>query len=110
MKTIRVHVSNENDYLDNKVDIQLPAVPRKGEYLHLPEELRQELEKQACKDLWVAANYAPKWFYAKSYGCTKPGAENLEDLSFSNAVYVSSVAYFANSELIHIEIDSESQS
>ena len=103
-----VHIKNENTYIDDNVCVQiaLPAVPRKGEILYLQNDLKQVLEDKVKSNLEVAREYAPKWFYGHSYNCKKPNQENLIDLSFDDAINVDSVAFNANSEIIHIELDS----
>ena len=103
-----VHIKNGYTYIDNNVcvQIELPAVPRKGEFLYLQNDLKQVLEDKVRSDLEIARVYAPKWFYGHSYDCEEPKQENLEDISFDDAIIVDSVAFIANSEIIHIELDS----
>ena len=103
-----VHIKNENTYIDDNVcvQIELPAVPRKGEILYLQNDLKQVLEDKVKSNLEVAREYAPKWFYGHSYNCEEPKQVNLTDLSFDDAINVDSVAFNANSEIIHIELDS----
>jgi len=109
MVQIKVHIKSDNDFLDERVSvvINLPVVPRAGETLYLTEELRLELETKARMDLRLAAKYAPKWFYGASSQCREPKPENLKDLSFEDALFVSSVAYFADREIVQLEIDDE---
>lgn len=103
-----VHIKNENTYIDDNVyvQIELPAVPRKGEILYLDNDLKQVLEDKAKSNLEVAIKYAPEWFYGHSHNCEELKQENLTDLSFDDAIYVDSVAFHANSEIIHIELNS----
>lgn len=103
-----VHIKNENNYIDDNVcvQIELPAVPRTGEFLYLQNDLKQVLEDKVKSNLEVAREYAPKWFYGNSYNCKELKQENLTDLSFDDAINVDSVAFNANSEIIHIELDS----
>lgn len=88
------------------VQIELPAVPRIGEIVYLDNDLMQVLEDKAKSNLAVAREYAPKWFYGHSSGCEEPKQENLIDISFGDAVRVDSVSFDANSEIIHVELDS----
>ena len=106
MYKIRVHINNENEYIDNRVfvDIELPAVPRKGEFLYLGDNL-SKLEEKAKEDLTIAKDYSPKWFYGASSACQEPKQENLKDLSFADAIQVSSVAYISGEDIVHVEID-----
>ena len=108
MKKVKVHVANEYDFMDSRVaiDILLPATPRKGETLYLKDEQLRELEKQACQNLNIASLYYPKWFYGHSYNCDDPKESNLKDLGFDDAIFISSVAYNADEDIIYIEIDS----
>lgn len=103
-----IHIKNENIYMDDNVcvQIELPAVPRRGEILYLNDDLKQVLEDKAKSNLAVAREYAPKWFYGHSYNCEEPKQENLIDISFDDAIHVDSVAFNANSEIIHVELDS----
>ena len=108
MYKIMIHIKNESTYIDVNVcvQIELPAVPRKGDTLYLDNDLKQVLEDKAKSNLEVARGYAPKWFYGHSYDCKEPKQENLQDLSFHDATNVDSVAFNGNSEIIHIELDS----
>jgi hypothetical protein len=102
-------IKNDYDFLvsDVGVEIQLPAVPRKGEILYLTDEQIEVLENKAKSDLKIAKYYAPKWFYGDSRFCKEPKQENLQDLSFSDAMYVKEVVYYGNSEIIKIELDDD---
>lgn len=108
MIKIRVHVHNEELFMDEKVfvDIELPFVPQKGDALFLTEEHKNELVQQAKSSLIIAKRYSPKWFYGGSFHCKNPNEENLEDLSFDDALTVHQVCYFANEDLVHLEITS----
>ena len=107
MVKIRVHIHSEEAFMDEKVflDIELPSVPQKGDTLFLTEEQKNELVKQATSSLIVANRYAPKWFYDGSFHCKHPNEENLDDLSFEDALTVHQVCYFANEDLVHLEIN-----
>jgi hypothetical protein len=107
MYKIMVHIKNHNEFIDSDVcvEIELPAVPRKGDILFLNEEQIQILENKAKSNLEIAQNYAPKWFYYGSSGCKEPNENNLKDLKFEDAIYVDRVAFNGNSEIIHIELD-----
>ncbi len=116
MLKIRVHIENENTFMDENVfvDITLPAVPRKGDTLYLTEEAQTELENKAKSNLKIAVSYAPLWFYGHSRkhlseikewdnDTLKP--EHLKDLSFDDANCVSAVAFDANSDIVHVELN-----
>jgi hypothetical protein len=107
MYKIKVHIKNDNDFLDSNVfvEIQLPAVPRKGEILYLNEEQQEILKKKVKSDLKIAVNYAPKWFYGASSGCENPKEKNLKDLDFGDAIFVNDVVFSGDSEFIQIELD-----
>ena len=106
MYRVRVHVQNEFVAMDNHVwvDITLPVPPRTGETLFLDGKLRKELESKATSSLYIAGFYAPMWFYRKSYDCKNPKEENLEDLSFEDALDIVRIVYNSNDEVIYIEI------
>jgi len=108
MYKIMVHIRNENTYIDDNVcvQIELPAVPRKEDVLYLDHDLRRILEDKARSSLDVARRYAPKWFYGHSSNCKEPKEENLIDLMFDAAMYIDNVSFIANSDIIHIELDS----
>lgn len=88
------------------VQIELPAVPRIGETLYLNNDLKQVLVDKVKSNLAVAREYAPKWFYGHSYDCEEPKQEDLINISFDDAIRVDSVSFNANSEIIHVELDS----
>lgn len=107
MKKVQVHVANECSFMDSRVfiDIQLPATPRKDEILYLKAEQFIELKRQACQNLNIAKDYSPKWLYGHSCNCDDPKESNLKDLGFEDAINISSVAYDADEDIIHVEID-----
>jgi hypothetical protein len=116
MKKIRVHIENEDTFLDENVfvDITLPAVPRKGDRLYLTEEAQTELENKAKLSIKVATSYAPLWFYGhtsiylskiKEWKEDTLKPEHLKDLSFDDANTVSGVAFDANSDIVHVELN-----
>lgn len=106
MINIRVHIHNNNSFIDDKVfvDIKLPFVPKKGDTLYLTQEHKDSLKAQAISSLDIAKRYAPKWFYSGSSNCKNPTEENLKDLAFDDALYVHCVSYFADSDIVHLEI------
>lgn len=111
MYKIRVYINKEYGcYNDGNVsiDIELPAVPSRGEVLNLSDDMIHILEEKAKADLEIARDYANKWFYYKSYNCDPHDIkyENLQDLGFSDAIIVTSVMFSANSEIIEILLDS----
>lgn len=108
MYKIRVHIKNENNYNDEDVfvDIKLPGIPRKKDLLYLTKEQMTILENKVKKSLTIAQCYAPKWFYGRSHECTVPQEKNLDDFSFEDAINVDSIAFYGDSDIIHIELDS----
>lgn len=102
-----VHIKNDNEFIDSEVfvEIELPAVPRKGEILYLNEEQYEILENKAKSNLKIARNYASEWFYYGSSECQNLKKKNLKDLNFGDAIYVDSVVFTGNSEIIKIELD-----
>ena len=107
MYKIKVHIKNENEFIDSNVfvDIELPAIPGIGEVLYLNEEQREILEKKAISDLSIAENYFPKWFYYGSSNYKEVEEKILENLLFQDAIFVDSVVFTANSNVIQIELD-----
>ena len=107
MYKIKVYINNYNQFIDSDVfvEIELPAVPRKGENLYLTEEQQEILKNKVKSDLKIAINYAPKWFYGASSGCENPKKNNLKDLDFGDAIFVDSVVFTGGSEFIQIELD-----
>lgn len=102
----KIYIFSGNDFLDEKVcvEISLPCAPFIGSYLQLGDELKTELENKAKSSVNTALKYAPKWFY---FGSKNVGAitdENLKDLSFADALYVSSVTFKANQDILFIEL------
>lgn len=103
-----IHIKTEALFMDENVSvlIELPAAPRKGETIHLDARTQKVLEKKAKSSLDIAYEYYPKWFYGHSCNGQKPKHKNLKDLSFDDAIYVYSVLYIPNSDVIHIELNS----
>lgn len=102
----RIHVQCEKDYMDKHVyvEINLPCLPPVGSVLNIGEELKENLKKMAISDIKIATKYAPKWFYNSSFSCSMPKENNLKDLSFDDAAYVSTVSFYANKDYVDIEI------
>lgn len=108
MIKVRIHIKNENTgSFDNRVcvNVELPASPRKGEVIYLSAELRGQLESKVRANLNVAKDYAPKWFYNASFDCREPNQKDLENFGFDDALFVCSVAYKPNSEVVLVELD-----
>ena len=107
---IRVHIASEFFFMNEDVfvDIETLAVPRIGETLYLTTDQLKTLEDKAKIDTEIASGYAPKWFYGKSYNCKNPKKENLKDLNFSDAIYVSNVLHNIRRNKIEIELSDES--
>lgn len=87
------------------VNISLPFLPPVGSILHITDEMQLQLEAMAKSSLDIAQRYAPKWFYGKSRNCDEPKDENLEDLSFSDALYVTKILFKANCDIVELEIN-----
>ena len=103
MIKFKVFIENDNLFGDRVyVNITLPSVPRKGEYITLGDEIKNELEDKAKRKISVAKNYAIKWFYgaSRNIASNEITEENLSDLSFVDVNYVKNVIYTANSEVI----------
>lgn len=106
MKKIRVHIANDTKFMDPKVfvDINLPAIPRKGELIYLKNEQIRELEEKACEDIEdILFYYHPKWFYGYSCDCWTPKNSIIKDFDFGDANTVTDVLY--DEDIIHIELD-----
>lgn len=105
----RIHISGEKS-MDDKlfVIVNLPAVPRKGEWLRLTNDVLLELENKAKSDLVIAQDYM-KYFYSKSFhkDWFEVKKEHLQDLSFEEAINVAWIEYTANSEYVDIELDKD---
>ena len=108
MFKIRIHVyTTSNTFFDENVfvDVNLPGIPRKGDYINIGYELLCELESKATSDINIAKEYY-EWFYGKSYGIKKDDIkkENLDDLSFSDAILVQNVLWIPSSNIVQVEI------
>lgn len=107
MKKIHVHVESESVYMDEDVFvfIELPSIPRKGEFIWLSSELIDKLEMQATKNLDIASRYL-QYFGGKSYNISYENLneKNLKDLSFEDNIKIGCVWYKANTDTVHIEI------
>lgn len=100
----RIHILNEERYLDGNVfvDILLPSLPPIGSTLHIGEQLKNELENKVKSNVLIAVVYAPKWFYRVSFKSTEINEEHLSYLSFDDAVYVHEVSFRANQDFVSI--------
>lgn len=107
MYKIMVHINNGDEFLHSAVcvEIQLPAVPRKGEILYLSDEQIDILQNKAKSDLKIAKSYRGKWFNGDSAGCKVLKQKHLQDLDFGDAIYVRDVVFSGDSEFIQIELD-----
>jgi hypothetical protein len=101
----KVFIYSGNGFLDQhvSVEITLPSVPYVGSYLQMS-DLKDELELKAKSSPEIAQKYWPKWFSGSSKHSEKIELENLKDLSFADAMYVSSVTFKANDEYLYIEM------
>lgn len=108
MFKVRIHVhTTSSTFFDENVfvDVNLPGIPRKGDYINIGYELLCELESKATSDISIAKDYH-EWFYGKSYGINKADIkeEDLDDLSFSDAILVQSVQWNPSSNIVNVEI------
>lgn len=107
MYKVKVYIHSESVHHDEivNVEIELPSIPRVGEYLYLTAELIAELENKAKSDLVVAIKYAPDWFFGRSHNWRIPKIGNLKDLSFGDAICVVDVSYYAGDDRVYIELN-----
>jgi hypothetical protein len=101
---VRVHISNEDYFMDEKVfaDVYLPAYPRIGERLIISVNAWNELTKKIFNDLKHAQNYLHLIYGCE---CKHIKKENLKNLDFGNYNYISDVLYVADEDLIHVQLD-----
>lgn len=111
MIDIRVYIENQNIYMEDNVfvDIKLPCVPRVGDQLILGRNFLDELECSAKYSLQVLSNYAPDWFYGKSYQDLENNEwevkdKHVNDFSFGDAIRVTHVEFRANHNTVYIEL------
>jgi hypothetical protein len=106
MYKVRIHIENDCTFMDNQVftDIAIATAPRVGEYVQLSDDQFIELSDKASVSIDVAKSYAPRWFQGKSYDCTEPKHENLDDINFEDASEVMRVMYKPADEIIYIEL------
>jgi len=106
MYKVRVHIENDCRFMDDPVfiDIAIPAAPRVGEYIQLSDDQFIELSDKASVSIDIARSYAPRWFQGKSYDCSEPKHENLDDINFEDAFEVMRVSYRSEDEIIAIEL------
>lgn len=110
MINVRVYIEDEIDFLDDDVSVsfKLPAIPRVGERIFLSNELISQLENMAISSLDKASNYR-NWFYGYSH-YIRNGHDikenNLKDLSFGDASYVTNVVFIPDDDTVYIELGS----
>lgn len=93
---IKVHISNRSHFLDPRVValVEVPIIPRIGEYLYVSEDTRSTLERLAIGRIgWGSA-------YADWVNPQEPNRVNLK-----SAIRVVDVAYMEGSPYISIELD-----
>jgi len=103
----RIHIKNDVAFNDDNIhiNIKLPALPRKGEIIHIPEEL-WKLTEYARNNREIAKEYFPKWFYGRKYDWQEEiTQEILQKLSFCDAIYVKQVTYTSGEDFVRIELD-----
>lgn len=108
MINVKVYIENEAYFLDDDVSVsfKLPAIPRVGERIFLTEQLQSQLENMARSSLDKASNYR-NWFYRYS-NYVRNGDDikenNLKDLSFDDASYVTHVVFIPDDDTVYIEL------
>lgn len=109
MFKIRVHVQNESEFMDDEVyvEIELPTVPRKGDYLNLTEDAILLLQERATQSIVSAEKYFPRWFYGKYRDNDVISSNDLKDLSFEYVVLVVEVLFNEGEDFIDIELDED---
>jgi hypothetical protein len=107
MFKIKIHIDTKRTYFDDNVfvDVELPAIPRVGEYIDLDDDLVEQLEDKATSDIEIARDYV-EWFYCNSTGIEPKDLkqENFEDLGFCDACMVSAVKFVPGSDIVSIEL------
>ena len=101
----RLHIFNPATAMDEDVyaECLLPAIPEIGSSIHMSNECEVQLELMARESVDVAEKYYPEWFYQiDKTKDLKP--EDLENLSFGDAIYVIAVTYTTNNEWVDIEL------
>lgn len=86
MLKVFVHIHNKRDYMDKKVfvEIEMPYVPRVGEFFYMGEEMLEELESK------IKHNTNSEIIY--------------KDIELECCICVVSVCYIQNKQEIHIEL------
>lgn len=106
MINIRIHINNGNDFFDPEVfiDIKLPAVPLKDDFLMLTGEQYSNLNNQIT--LKNAANYCSYIDYELGTDLfpDKIKSKHLGKDFFNRANMVSGIMYNADSDIVHIEL------
>jgi hypothetical protein len=113
MIKIRVHIDGENDFTDNVFmdervykEITLPSVPCVGSFLMLDKNMLHDKVKSS---LDIAENYLG-WFYGRTYSKIEKNLnykltiEDLENLSFDDAIVVKKVCYCEGENYVSVEI------
>jgi hypothetical protein len=101
----KLHIYSGAYYMDEDVciEVNLPCLPPINAILNCDKE---ELENKARSELRIANTYSD-WFYGKSSNIETVKQENLEDLTFDDAIYVYSIEFNANEDYVHILLNSE---
>ena len=102
----RLHIQNENVYMDEEVFIETTLIcpPEIEGILYLTEEMQELLESKIKSDKTILTNYIPRYAYQGSYDCEDVEKMNPEDLSLDDAHTICSVKYTPEADYISIEL------
>ena len=105
----KIYVENECDYLPEEVyiDIFLPCLPHINDTISIGENLLEELQNKAKSKLEIGRRYS-RWLFGKSRNINNSNnitIDNLKDLSFGDAQFVTSINFVANESYVQIEIN-----
>jgi hypothetical protein len=105
----RIYIRGNEDFMEDDrlfVDIELPALPRKGDCIFGIDT--EYLNNIAQSDINIAKDY-PMWFnnrFVDVDKIEKLGPEHLEYIDFFGAFLITNIWFNANDEYVQIQIDS----
>lgn len=105
----KVFVENHEGFTDMPIycEVEIPAVPSRGDWLILSEDKRKEMEDTLKKkENWKLIPYYSKWFYGHSrmVGSSNLSEKNLKDFGLDDARIVTDVLFWADKDFICIEL------
>lgn len=106
MIKIRLHIYNENDFMNDKVseDLFLPCLPRKGDFLYMSNEIQDKLESKIKSNIEIANDYSMYFYYGADRN--KITENDYDKLSLDDCIIVHDTLFQVGEDIVHISLSS----